>query len=69
VGQRARRHIDASGGMKTGRGMATAGIIISIVNLCVFVLVVVLFLVVAATNTSSSGSSSLGLALVAPALR
>jgi len=52
-GYKGRRQIDESNGMQTGRGMATAGIILGWVGIGLTVLWVVLVIIGAATDSSS----------------
>jgi hypothetical protein len=44
LGAKGRREIDQSGGLRTGRGMATAGMWIGVVELVIFVAVIVFVL-------------------------
>lgn len=54
VGRNAVREIDASGGRLGGRGMATAGWILGLVDLVLGVLAVIFVIVVLGTGNSSS---------------
>ncbi len=59
LARRAKRYIDASQGMKTGSGLATAATILSIINLVVIAgVVALLVLLAAAGNLRSSASFS-----------
>jgi hypothetical protein len=52
-GYKARREIAASGGMQTGRGMATAGIVLGWVWIGIAVTYVVVVIIVAIANSGS----------------
>jgi hypothetical protein len=53
VGRSAQREIDASGGRITGRGLATAGFILGIINAVLSVIAIIAFIAVFATGSSS----------------
>jgi len=57
LGRVAVRRIDESGGALGGRGLATAGTILSIINIALFGLILVLFLILGATGHVFSRSS------------
>jgi Domain of unknown function (DUF4190) len=56
----ARRSIRASQGRIGGAGMATAGLILSIIGTAMTVLAIFAFAILAATNTSSSSTALIG---------
>jgi len=49
----ARREIDASGGAQTGRGMATAGIVLGFIGIAIMVLLIAVIVFSMPTNSSS----------------
>jgi hypothetical protein len=56
IAQSARREIDASGGRICGRGMATAGFVLGIINVVISVLAIIFVLLfVVGSGTTSSG--------------
>ncbi|MFL6158208.1 MAG: DUF4190 domain-containing protein [Marmoricola sp.] len=57
VGRSAVKEIDASGGRLSGRGLATAGWIISLINIILVILAVILFGVIIATTDCQDTSS------------
>ena len=58
VGYQSRREIDASGGRQTGRGMATAGIVLGWVGIVVAILGILLVIGAGAVWESGDGGSS-----------
>ena len=57
LGRSAQREIDASGGMQTGRGMATAGFVLGIISCVLGVISVILFLTGAIHFNASTTTS------------
>lgn len=60
LGYIARRQIDQSGGTKTGRGIATAGIIIGWVYIALFVLIFAFTIIISILAAASTPSSFIG---------
>jgi hypothetical protein len=59
LGRRAERQVDASGGVLSGRGEATAGKILGIISCVLTILLILLFIAVAVLGTTiESGSDS-----------
>jgi len=54
LGRSAQREIDASGGRISGRGMATAGFIVGLVNVAISVIVIIIVIIVLASRGGSS---------------
>jgi hypothetical protein len=65
-GYRARREIDASQGWQTGRGLATAGIVLGWVGVGGLILVVVIIIIAIAASPSSTET---GLAAISGSVR
>jgi len=58
VGVSARRRIRSSQGRLSGSGMATAGLVLSIISTVIYAILILVLIIVAATSHSSGGSSS-----------